>query len=200
MKGRLFGAAVRGVIVAVALTIVMAGTAGAAGHQLYFGDLHAHTSYSDGVGTPEMAYAAAKAAGADFFATTDHNHCSYGQGWMTTANWADTLATADAFNEDGVFVTFPGYERWLPWMTTGEVNIFNATEIYGQSGNPAGNGYNNGHVGGLVDVLPSCTTGWRPRTPSRSGTIPTTTAGTTRPAATGTTSATTLLSATKAST
>ena len=155
MKGRLLGAAVRGVIVAVALTVLMAGTASAAGYQLYFGDLHAHTGYSDGVGTPALAYAAAKAAGADFFATTDHNHCSYGQGWMTTANWADTLATADAFNEDGVFVTFPGYERWLPWMTTGEVNVFNATEIFGQSGNPAGNGYNNGHVGGLVDVLPS---------------------------------------------
>ncbi len=74
---------------------------------------------------------------------------------MTAANWADTLAVANKYNRDGVFVTLPGYELWLPWMTVGEMNIFNATEIFGQTGNPAGNGYNNGHKRGLVDVLPS---------------------------------------------
>jgi hypothetical protein len=155
MKGRLVRVLVRASIVAVALTILTGGTAGAAGYRLYFGDLHAHTDYSDGTGTPWDAYAAAKAAGADFFATTDHVHCSYGQGWMTADHWADTLAAAEAFNENGVFVTFPGYELWLPWMTTGEMNIFGAPGIYGQDANPAGNGYNNGHQGGLVEVLPS---------------------------------------------
>jgi hypothetical protein len=155
MKGTSPGAWLRIAIVAVALTLLMAGTANAAGYHLYFGDLHAHTNYSDGTGTPLQAYSAAKLAGADFFATTDHNHCSYGDGWMTAANWADTLAVANAFNEDDVFVTFPGYELWLPWMTTGEMNIFNASEIFGQTANPAGNGYNNGHKHGLVNVLPS---------------------------------------------
>jgi hypothetical protein len=149
------GALLRAAVLVLALTLLMAGTASAAGYNLYFGDLHAHTDYSDGTGTPAQAYAAAKAAGADFFATTDHNHCSYGDGWMTTENWADTLAVADAYNKDGVFVTFPGYERWLPWMTTGEMNVFNTAEIYAQDGNPAGNGYNNGHNGGLADLLPT---------------------------------------------
>ncbi len=39
----------------------------------YIGDLHAHSSYSDGAGTPAEAYAYAKsAARLDFFAITDH--------------------------------------------------------------------------------------------------------------------------------
>jgi hypothetical protein len=155
MKGRLPGILGRASIVAVALTIMLAGTASAAGYNLYFGDLHAHTNYSDGTGTPWDAYAAAKAAGADFFATTDHSHYPYGNVFMTAGNWADTLAAANAFNQNGVFVTLPGYERWLPWMTMGEMNIYNTTEIFGESANPAGNGYNNGHNGGLADLLPS---------------------------------------------
>ena len=39
-----------------------------------FGNLHAHTSYSDGTGTPDDAYKMACAAGLDFFAITEHNH------------------------------------------------------------------------------------------------------------------------------
>ena len=40
-----------------------------------FGNLHAHTSYSDGSGTPKDAYRLACAQqGVDFFAITEHNH------------------------------------------------------------------------------------------------------------------------------
>ncbi len=155
MKGRLLGTFLRVAIIALAVSLLACGTAGAAGYNLYFGDLHAHTSYSDGTGTPWDAYAAARAAGADFFATTDHSHYPYGNVFMTAGNWADTLAAANAYNQDGLFVTLPGYERWLPWMTMGEMNIYNTAEIFGESANPAGNGYNNGHKGGLVDVLPT---------------------------------------------
>lgn len=42
--------------------------------QVYFGNLHAHTSYSDGSGTPAMAYDHARIAGLDFMAITEHNH------------------------------------------------------------------------------------------------------------------------------
>jgi len=42
--------------------------------QLYYGLLHAHTLFSDGSGTPAEAYQAAKAAGLNFFAITEHNH------------------------------------------------------------------------------------------------------------------------------
>jgi hypothetical protein len=40
----------------------------------YFGLLHAHTMICDGSGTPQEAYAMAKAAGLNFFALTPHNH------------------------------------------------------------------------------------------------------------------------------
>ncbi|MBD1362949.1 PHP domain-containing protein [Mucilaginibacter sp. ZT4R22] len=42
--------------------------------KVYYGLLHAHTMLSDGSGTPEEAYAMAKANGLDFFAITEHNH------------------------------------------------------------------------------------------------------------------------------
>ena len=45
-----------------------------AAEKLYYGLLHAHTSFSDGLGTPEEAYARAKSKGSDFFAITPHNH------------------------------------------------------------------------------------------------------------------------------
>lgn len=144
-----------------ALTLLMAGTAyanGANDYDLYFGDLHSHTNVSDGYGTLEEAYSAALAAALrgdlDFFGTTDHVHCSYGQGWLTADNWAAVLATADMYNQNGVLVTLPGYEMWLPWMTCGEMNIYNASDVFNQSANPAGNGYNNGHKRGLRNFLP----------------------------------------------
>ena len=44
---------------------------------LYKGELHAHTSDSDGVGTPRDAYIYARdVAGLDFFAVTDHSNSS----------------------------------------------------------------------------------------------------------------------------
>ena len=42
--------------------------------QVFFGNLHSHTSYSDGSGTPEEAYAHARdVAHLDFLAITEHN-------------------------------------------------------------------------------------------------------------------------------
>ena len=42
--------------------------------QVYFGNLHSHTSYSDGSGTPEQAYRHARyTARIDFLAIPDHN-------------------------------------------------------------------------------------------------------------------------------
>ena len=44
---------------------------------VYFGNLHSHTSYSDGSGTPEEAYRHARDVGKlDFLAITEHNHAA----------------------------------------------------------------------------------------------------------------------------
>jgi len=89
-------------------------------YNLYFGDLHTHTIYSDAwEGTPWDAFAAATAAGADFMATTDHD--SYGF-WLSPEEWADTLAAAEAFTTD-TFVAMAGYELWI--ACAGEINVFN---------------------------------------------------------------------------
>ncbi len=86
-------------------------------YYLYFGDLHAHTSFSDGLGTPEEAYRQARENGADFMATTDHNYV------MSPDDWATTLVMADENTEDGVFIAIAGFEHFIPGL--GEINTFN---------------------------------------------------------------------------
>lgn len=89
-------------------------------YNLYFGDLHAHTRFSDGwEGTPADAYGAARAAGADFMATTDHSYM------LSPDEWEQTLQAAADYTTDS-FVAIPGYEFWMPGF--GEVNIFNSAE------------------------------------------------------------------------
>ena len=92
-------------------------------YNLYFGDLHTHTGYSDGVGTPWDAYAAAIAAGADFQAVTEHD--SYGF-FITPEEWEDNLAAAEFFTSR-TFVAMAGYEFWL--AGSGEINVFNTREF-----------------------------------------------------------------------
>jgi hypothetical protein len=75
-------------------------------YQPYFGDLHAHTSVSDGSGTPAGAYASARAAGMDFFAVTDHSTM------ITPQMWTATRAAADAATSP-TFVGVAAYE--LSW-------------------------------------------------------------------------------------
>ena len=62
------------VVLACAGAPAVAGQPAAPGYNLYFGDLHAHTGYSDGAAgtTPWDAFPAAIAAGADFMALTEH--------------------------------------------------------------------------------------------------------------------------------
>ena len=74
-------------------------------YNLYVGNLHSHTSYSDGEGTPAQAYEYARdSAGVDFLAVTDHHH------FLDTQEYSDILYQADRFTEDGVFVGIGGQE------------------------------------------------------------------------------------------
>jgi hypothetical protein len=85
-------------------------------YNLYFGDLHSHTSYSDGEGTPDEAFTAARTAGADFMAVTDHHYL------LLDWEWADILRSADDHTLDGEFVAMAGYEYFLPGIN--ELNIY----------------------------------------------------------------------------
>jgi hypothetical protein len=73
-----------------------------------WGDMHAHTLYSDGVQTPADAYRHARdVAKLDFYSVTDHDV------QLTLDEYADLRRQADAFDEPGAFAALYGVE----WTT-----------------------------------------------------------------------------------
>jgi hypothetical protein len=98
------------------------------GYRVYMGHLHNHTSVSDGTGTPSEAYEYARdVAKMDFFGISDHADA------ISPARWTALKTVADRFNQDGVFVTFRGFE----WSSKkyGHVTIIN-TSTYCTDKNP----------------------------------------------------------------
>lgn len=103
------------------------------GPGLYFGQLHAHCSLSDGTGSAREAFAhAANVPGLDFFALTDHsNSFDNGEagrigsdGAAVSADWADGKAAAEgATTRD--FLALYGYEMtWQDDKQLGHINTF----------------------------------------------------------------------------
>lgn len=100
---------------------------------LYFGQLHAHTDISDGMGSVAEAFAyAAKVDGLDFFAVTDHSNsfdnASSGaigvDGAALSQDWASGKAAAAAVTSDA-FVGIFGYEMtWQEGRHLGHINTF----------------------------------------------------------------------------
>lgn len=111
--------------------------------QVFFGNLHSHTSYSDGSGTPEEAYEHARDAQnakLDFMALTEHNHAealgSDGRGIATDpalykGSGSDSLiSTARRMTENGRFVALYGQE--FSTISSGNhVNVFEIGEVIG---------------------------------------------------------------------
>ncbi len=86
------------------------------GWKIYFGDLHSHTSYSDGTSTPAQAYQHTKNSGVgDFLAVSDHAHM------LSNAEWADTKIQADNFT-DANFVSIAGFEFTTVYGDLGTYN------------------------------------------------------------------------------
>ncbi len=91
-------------------------------YQHYWGDLHAHTSYSDGCRLPAEAYAYARdRARLDFFAVTDHSEL------LTLEEYADTIAVAGDSNLPGRFVALYGVECT---DATGHMNVYMSATPY----------------------------------------------------------------------
>jgi hypothetical protein len=97
----------------------------------YFGQLHSHTGFSDGVLEPRDAFEMARTWGLDFFAVTDHLE------QLTADTWARGRAEADAADRPGSFVALYGYE-WGGFPTLGgwmnHVNVIGTTERLGLPG------------------------------------------------------------------
>ncbi len=71
---------------------------------------------------PPDAYAAAMAAGLDYYATTDHDYL------MEAWEWEETLRMAAEATTDS-FLAIPGYEFFLRGGGACECNVFGATEM-----------------------------------------------------------------------
>lgn len=77
-------------------------------NNLYWGDIHAHTKYSDGMGTPEEAISFARdIARLDFASITDHDDIGP---YLSDKEWEDTKKIIARFDVPNKFVTFLGYE------------------------------------------------------------------------------------------
>lgn len=90
------------------------------GMNLYFGNFHAHTKYSDGSNTPAEGYAWAREQQAmRFYVITDHAEL------LSNSEWKDVGAQADAHNVDGAFVALRGFEYTNYF--SGHVNVFDTS-------------------------------------------------------------------------
>jgi hypothetical protein len=122
------------------LLLVVAGYS----QNVYFGNLHSHTAYSDGSGTPAEAYKHARdVAHIDFLAITEHNHDQAEQGAKDRADGlliatdhnlyngtgtSSLISAAAAANDNGHFVAIYGQE--VSTISSGNhVNIFEIPNV-----------------------------------------------------------------------
>lgn len=111
--------------------------AAAAEVNVYFGNLHSHTSASDGTGSAADAFAHARdVAKLDFLAVTEHNHLLGGDkaspevrhGLYTGPDAGAVVPAADAANQDGQFVAIYGQE-YSSMSKGNHVNVFDVREV-----------------------------------------------------------------------
>lgn len=83
---------------------------------VFWADLHGHSNYSDGTGTPRHFYEYARDVSAlDIVVLTDHDH--FGVRFMdaTPEIWEEIQTEVERINEPGRFVALLGYE-WTSWL------------------------------------------------------------------------------------
>ncbi len=86
------------------------------GLPILWGDLHGHSNFSDGTGTPEDYFRYARdVAALDFAALTDHDHWGMRALSQNPDMWSEIQHQVRAFHEPGTFVTLLGYE-WTSWI------------------------------------------------------------------------------------
>jgi len=87
--------------------------------RIYWGDLHTHTKYSDGRGTPQEMYEfGRKYSAIDFCAVSDHAFTT--TDWM----WDEIQRVSNQMNEPGRYVTFVGYEWSGSSDVGGDHNVY----------------------------------------------------------------------------
>ena len=83
--------------------------------RILWADLHGHSNFSDGTGTPEDFYRYARdVAALDVAALTDHDHWGFPFLDEAPERWRHIQDTTRSFHEPSRFVTLLGYE-WTSW-------------------------------------------------------------------------------------
>ncbi len=86
------------------------------GPRILWGDLHGHTSWSDGTGVPEDYFLYARdVALLDVVALTDHDHWGIRALDGDPERWRAIQELTHRFHDPGRFVTILGYE-WTSWI------------------------------------------------------------------------------------
>jgi hypothetical protein len=86
------------------------------GPRVLWGDLHGHSNFSDGTGTPEQYFEYARdVSGLDVAALTDHDHWGVLLLDAHPEMWDEIQRQTRRFHEPGRFVTLLGYE-WTSWI------------------------------------------------------------------------------------
>jgi hypothetical protein len=102
-------------------------------YKVYWGDVHGHTSLSDGKGSLDDYFTYARdVAKLDFVIVTDHDFGNGKPSWkMTKENWQLTQEKADQYTVDGKFIAIAGYE-WTsqPKYWTSEEHLFDGPTKY----------------------------------------------------------------------
>jgi hypothetical protein len=83
----------------------------------YWGDLHSHSTVSDGSGPPRMAFATARHRGLHFFALTDHDS------WISDDEWNEIGNAARDATVDNAFIALRAFEYS---GAQGHINVFNS--------------------------------------------------------------------------
>ncbi len=83
---------------------------------MLWGDLHGHSTYSDGTGTPEEFYRYARdVAALDLAVLTDHDHFGLRMLDENPELWQSIQEVTRRFHEPGCFLTLHGFE-WTSWL------------------------------------------------------------------------------------
>lgn len=101
----------------------------------YWGDVHSHSTVSDGDGPPRMAFDTARMNGLHFFALTDHDTT------LTQEDWDEIGKAALATTRDTAFIGLRGFEYANPkghlsvlgtnaWVSHNDTNYDTLSEMY----------------------------------------------------------------------
>ncbi|MBI5865532.1 MAG: CehA/McbA family metallohydrolase [Planctomycetes bacterium] len=98
-------------LVALAGTLCFACAPGESTFRLYWGDLHTHSTFSDGcTSVEEVLKYARDTAGLDFVAVTDHDFGNQAPWRLSTETWNDIQSTCARLTQARRFIALPGYE------------------------------------------------------------------------------------------